>query len=322
MNAPEIIIGRPRKKRHRGEKGTNYYPFGLLISGISDQAIKTNYAVNKCRFNGGNDLQNKEFSDGSGLEAYDANFRMYDPQLGRFWQLDPLADITEDYSPYSFAENNPIVMDDPLGLLSDSTHPQVLPTATVVGHKANCQTCSSPTVEAGSPPDKGSAVASGPSPSSGSTTSNVTVSDLGSGKPNVQVQSVNVVQGSGFDIPRAVAKANANARDCTSGKCALYVREALEAGGINTSDRPENTKDAKNYGPYLIQKGFGVASPNGYKPKAGDIIVFDGFSGHPHGHIEMYNGHQWISDFKQNYLTPGPSYRSPPDPYVIYRYKQ
>jgi RHS repeat-associated protein len=300
----------------------HYYPFGLLMSGISDKAIKSNYAENKYRYNGGNELQNKEFSDGTGLEEYDANFRMYDPQLGRFWQLDPLADITEDYSPYSFAEDNPIVMDDPLGLLSDSTHPQVLPTATVVGHKANCQTCSSPTVEAGPPPDKGSAVASGPSPSPGSTTPNVTVSELGSGQPNVQVQSNNVVQGSGFDIPKAVAHANAHANDCSSHKCALYVREALQAGGIDTRDRPSTLTDAQDYGPYLIKKGFGVVSSTNYKPIAGDVVVFKGFAGHESGHIEMYNGHQWVSDFKQNYFTPGPSYRSPPDPYVIYRYKQ
>ena len=94
----------------------HYYPFGLLMSGISDKAIKTNYAENKYRFNGGVELQNKEFSDGSGLEEYDATFRMYDPQIGRFWQSDPLADINEDYSPYSFANDNPINYNDPLGL--------------------------------------------------------------------------------------------------------------------------------------------------------------------------------------------------------------
>jgi hypothetical protein len=71
-----------------------------------------------------------------------------------------------------------------------------------------------------------------------------------------------------------------------------------------------------------LAKGFKCVTANGYKPEAGDIAVFEGFAGHTSGHIEIYNGHQWISDFKQNYLTPGASYRSPPDPYVIYRYKQ
>jgi RHS repeat-associated protein len=100
------------------------------MAGISDKALKSNYAENKYRANGGDELQNKEFNDGSGLEEYDATFRMYDPQIGRFWQIDPLAIVTADYSPYSFAIDNPILFNDPLGLLSDSTHPQVLPTAT------------------------------------------------------------------------------------------------------------------------------------------------------------------------------------------------
>jgi len=104
------------------------------MAGISDKALKSQYAENKHRYNGGNELQNKEFSDGSGLEEYDATFRMYDPQLGRFWQIDPFADVSEDQSPYSFARNNPILLNDPIGLLSDSLHPQELAAVTVVGH--------------------------------------------------------------------------------------------------------------------------------------------------------------------------------------------
>jgi RHS repeat-associated protein len=94
----------------------HYYAFGLTMAGISDKALKGNYAENKFRYNGGSELQNKEFSDGSGLEAYDATFRMYDPQIGRFWQIDPLADIDESWSPYSFVNDNPMSFNDPLGL--------------------------------------------------------------------------------------------------------------------------------------------------------------------------------------------------------------
>jgi len=98
----------------------HYYPYGLTMAGISDKAVKTRYAENKYRFNDGTELQNKEFSDGTGLETYATDNRMYDCQLGRFWQIDPDADGTEDFSPYAFANDNPILLNDPMG--SDTAH--------------------------------------------------------------------------------------------------------------------------------------------------------------------------------------------------------
>jgi RHS repeat-associated protein len=95
---------------------SHYYPFGLTMAGISDKAVKTNYAENKYRYNSGTELQNKEFSDGTGLEYYDAGFRRLDPQLGRFAQVDPLADRSQFNSAYSFANDNPVLLNDPSGL--------------------------------------------------------------------------------------------------------------------------------------------------------------------------------------------------------------
>ena len=48
------------------------------------------------------------FSDGSGLEFYDAVNRMYDHQIGRFGQIDPLADLSLSWSPFVYCTNNPI----------------------------------------------------------------------------------------------------------------------------------------------------------------------------------------------------------------------
>ncbi|MFI4919739.1 MAG: LysM peptidoglycan-binding domain-containing protein [Legionellales bacterium] len=103
------------------------------------------------------------------------------------------------------------------------------------------------------------------------------------------------------------------------GKCAKYVRIALEAGGGNTKGHPVA---ARLYGPTLKKIGFKEISTADYDPQLGDIVIFDkhqdGNKSHPYGHIAGYNGAQWISDFKQKRMNP---YKGSPDvPYKIYRY--
>lgn len=87
------------------EKGDGrYYPFGLTMAGISDKALKSQYAENKIRFQK-QEFQNDEFSDGSGLETYEFKYRFDDPQTGRFWQIDPLSNKYVSNSTYAFSEN-------------------------------------------------------------------------------------------------------------------------------------------------------------------------------------------------------------------------
>ena len=89
---------------------THYYPFGLTMAGISTVApLKIE---GKRKFNG-IEFNHKEFSDGSGLELYAAKFRGLDPQIGRWWQIDPKPDM--ELSPYSMMKNNPIRFNDFLG---------------------------------------------------------------------------------------------------------------------------------------------------------------------------------------------------------------
>ncbi|WP_188938385.1 RHS repeat-associated core domain-containing protein, partial [Puia dinghuensis] len=81
----------------------HYYPFGLTMAGISDKALKSNYAENKRRFIG------QLYDDDLDWDTYQMRYRTMDPQLGRFWQIDPLATKYVHNSTYAYAENRPTI---------------------------------------------------------------------------------------------------------------------------------------------------------------------------------------------------------------------
>jgi RHS repeat-associated protein len=76
------------------------------MAGISSKALN-NAPENRYKYNGIE--QNNDFD----LNVYDAFYRNLDPQIGRFWQIDPKPN--EMLSPYAAMANNPILYSDPLG---------------------------------------------------------------------------------------------------------------------------------------------------------------------------------------------------------------
>lgn len=93
----------------------DYYPFGLSFNSYQRMDQKENpYLFNQGT--GDKTFKTERIKDlGFNLDL--TKFRMYDYQLGRFWQVDPKADHAgqEIWSPYNFAFNNPIRYNDPEG---------------------------------------------------------------------------------------------------------------------------------------------------------------------------------------------------------------
>jgi len=86
----------------------DYYPFGMLMPGRQ----WNNGTVYKYGFNG---KENDDELKGEG-NMQDYGMRTYDPRMGRFLSVDPLAQKYPFYAPYQFAGNSPIVAIDLDGL--------------------------------------------------------------------------------------------------------------------------------------------------------------------------------------------------------------
>ena len=101
----------------------------------------------------------------------------------------------------------------------------------------------------------------------------------------------------------AIAAANASrvALSSSTGYCARYVRKALQSAGYEFTPNPSAYQYASRG--TLSQAGFTKIS-NNMEPQVGDVVVYDRTSSRPHGHIQIFDGNDWVSDFRQNSISP------------------
>lgn len=92
----------------------HYYAFGLKIAAISSRKLgdgNEGKLSNPYQYN-----RKEQLDEDGGLGWYDYGFRNYDPQIGRFPQLDPLTYEYPMLTPYQYASNDPITNIDVDGL--------------------------------------------------------------------------------------------------------------------------------------------------------------------------------------------------------------
>ncbi|MBK7094179.1 MAG: hypothetical protein IPH57_03615 [Saprospiraceae bacterium] len=109
-------------------KENHYYPFGLkhpynstefdYYYNTSTSSLSIGPMTNSNRYQ----YNSKEWQNELSLNLYDYGARMFDPAIGRWGVVDPLAEKYQSWSPYNYVYNNPLKFVDPTGMGPDDSY--------------------------------------------------------------------------------------------------------------------------------------------------------------------------------------------------------
>jgi RHS repeat-associated protein len=105
-------------ENHEIIQENHYYPFGMAMEGAWENVVPE--VGQDYKYNG------KEMQSDFGLDWLDYGARFYDAAIGRWGQVDPLAEISPNYSAYVYVFNNPIGFNDPTGMIGESIQTNVV----------------------------------------------------------------------------------------------------------------------------------------------------------------------------------------------------
>ena len=273
-----------------------------------------------------------------------ASARFYGSREGSFFSPDPIRgdpSSPQTLNRYAYVRNNPINLTDPSGLCDNfdgTCGDGGISIGFDWGWWGSANSGAGPGPDG--PQNFPANIGPNPNPSNGTLTSDDPFSGETNGIPNgLQIPTRDLAGMLGIEMPNpwilsvvgghfsvdVFAKflyCNA-AGSVSTGFCVIYVRQALKEAGLKTAGHPELPKD---YGPFLAGQGCTQVSPTpapDYTPQKGDIAVLQPVPGRASqaGHIEGWDGTQWISDFRQGAkdLYPGSVYRNAKVPYAVYR---
>lgn len=109
-----------------------------------------------------------------------------------------------------------------------------------------------------------------------------------------------------FFVADACRTLERNVRPRSAASCAMYVRLAVEAGLHLPANKLQGVLgNARDFARTLGKVGFAPVDWQKWSPQPGDILAQQEMPGHAYGHVSMFSGRLWMSDYLQKNMWGG-----------------